>query len=412
MPERDIHRTYLDRLGDAIALPEDERRAAIEEIDSHVELAADEMVSRGTPREAAVRQVLERLGAPDRLARDITAAHRRPLDLLTAAGVAIRVTAATGFKTFVVAWTAIAVLAIALSLAVAGMRRLLGSEFLQTDWSPILDGALPAAIGALVAYAVGRSLVTPIAIAAHRSRSVIRWPVLVVGVAVAVIIGLTGVEARWSVPTALAMASLPAWFALGVLRPSILPPMDVGPRIVAALVAAMLLVTPLILLGVGGQVTSWSSEAKPFDPNVEYAAVGDFVDFENPPLEIVESSESAGPFAGAGPILVERSATFGPGAAGEWTDLRLEVWQGPAHDLDGSALDPLATEPLATAPMTVNGSRVHAAIELRPEPGRSFYYVAITGVATDGERMQLAWPGVEWWQWRGTALQFFEALAR
>jgi hypothetical protein len=412
MPDLDLREVYLERLGDALSLPDAERRAAIEEIDSHVELAADEMVARGTPRNAAIRQILERLGAPDRLARDITAAHRGPRDLVTAAGVAVRVTAATAFKAFVLSWAAVAMLAIAFGLAVAGLRRLLGSEFLQSDWSPLLDGLLPAAVGAVVAYAVGRSLVNPIAIAAHRSRTVVRWPVLVAGVAVATTIGLAGVEAEWSAPTAIAMASLPVWFALGVLRPAALPSIDLPGRGVAAVAVAVLVVVPLLLLGVGGQVTSFSSEGAPFDPNEAYAAVGPFVDIENPPLEILESSESAGPFAGAGPILIERSGAFVGSAAGEWTDLRLEVWQGPADELNGAALDPAATEPLVTAPMIVSGSRVHGSVELLPEPRRSFYYVAITGVAADGERVQLAWPGVEWWQWRGTALQFFEALIR
>ena len=76
MPDRDLRDVYLERLADSLSLPDGERRAAVEEIDSHVELAADEMAGRGTPRDAAVRQVLKRLGAPDRLARDITAAHR------------------------------------------------------------------------------------------------------------------------------------------------------------------------------------------------------------------------------------------------------------------------------------------------------------------------------------------------
>ena len=412
MPDRDLRDVYLERLGDCLELPDEERRAAVEEIDSHVQLAADEIAGRGTPRDAAVRQVLERLGAPDRLARDITAAHRRPLDLLTAAGVAIRVTAATGFKAFVLAWTAIVLVALAISLAVAGTRRILGSEFLQNDWAPILDGVLPAAVGALVAYAVGRSLVEPIAIAAHRSRSVVRWPVLAVGMAVAVVIGLTAVEAQWSTPTALAMASLPAWFALGVLRPTALPSMDVRPRTVAALAIVVLVIVPLMLLGVGSQVTSWSSEGEPFDPNVAYAAVGRFVDIENPPLVIQEETSSSGPYTGPGPIGIERSGTFVRGAATEWTDLRLEVWPGPADELDGAALDPAATDPLVTTPMTVTGSHVQGTVELHPEPHRSFYYVAVTGVTADGERVQLAWPGVESWQWRGTALQFFEALAR
>jgi hypothetical protein len=232
-------------------------------------------------------------------------------------------------------------------------------------------------------------------------------------VAVAAIIGLTGVEAPWSAPTALAMVSLPAWFALGVLYPTALPSIHLPPRGVAALVVILFVITPMILLGAGGsQVAFFSEEAEPFDPNVAYAAVGPFVDIENPPLEIVESSASAGPFAGPGPIRVVRSGRFVAGTGSDWTDLRLEVWQGPADQLDGNALDPEAAEPLVTAPLTVRGSRVNGSLDFFPEPRHSFYYVAITGVAADGERVQLAWPGVEWWQWHGTALQFFEALAR
>lgn len=413
MPDQDLSATYLERLHDALSLSDSERNSAVEEIHAHVELAADEMVVRGVPREAAIRQALERLGAPDRLARDITAAHRRPTDLLTAVGVAFRVTAVTGFKAFVVAWTVVFAIALTLSLAVSGIRRLAGPQFLQNDWSPVLDGLLPAAVGALVAYGVGRALLAPIALAAHRSRADVRPPLLVVGIAVALVVSLTAIEAPWSLPTALAMASLPAWFALGVLRPSLLPSASLTSRQIAIPLIVFFVAMPLLLLfAAGGQPSSGVVESEAIDPNVEYAAVGRFVDLDHPPLEMVDSFESAGPFNGPGPIRIERSGTFIGGGADEWTGLRLEIWQGPMDELDGNVLDPRATVPLVAAPMTVRGSRVHGAVDLLPEPGRSFYYVAVTGLTPEGERVQLAWPGVEWWQWRGTALQFFEALAR
>lgn len=413
MPDRDLTALYLERLHDALSLSDGERTSAVEEIHMHVELAADEMVARGVPRDAAVRQVIERLGAPDRLARDITTAHRRPSDLLTAAGVAFRVTAATGFKAFVVAWTGIIVLAITFGLAVTGIRRLAGPQFLQNDWTPVLDGLMPAAVGAVVAYGVGRSLVAPIAIAAHRSRSQARRPVLVIGVALMLVVSLTAIEARWILPTALAMASLPAWYALGVMRPGLLPSASLSARRVAVPLVVFFVALPLILLAAGPRISSGESiESEAFDPNVAYAAVGRFVDLEHPPVEMTDGSESAGPFAGPGPIRIERSGTFVGADAVAWTDIRLEVWQGPADELNGSVLDPRATEPLVTAPMTISGRRAHGAVDLVPEPGRSHYYVAVTGLTREGERVQLAWPGAEWWQWRGTALQFFAALIR
>ncbi len=412
MPEPDLTSAYLDRLDEALWLSDAERRSAVEEIHTHVELAAEEMVARGVPRDAAVRQVLERLGAPDRLARDITAAHRRPNDLLTAAGVAFRVAVGTGFKSFVVAWAGIIAIAIALGLLVQGIRRVVGPGFLQVDWTPILDGVMPAAVGGVVAFAIGRSLVGPIAITAHRSPSDVRGPTLVIGTALSLAIGLTAIEAQWSLLTAMAMASAPAWFALGELRPSLLPRWQLPRRWLVGLVVLMLSL-PIAVLAFGGvTVTSGESvESEAFDPNVAYAAVGPFVDIEHPPVVLADDSPSAGTSTGPGPIRIERSGRFGTDP-GTWTDLRLEVWQGPTDELDGSALDPAATRPLATASIQVDGRRVRGTLDVMPEPGRRFYYVAITGVTAEGQRVQLAWPDVEFWQWRGTALQFFETLVR
>jgi hypothetical protein len=411
MPDRGVGNTYLKRLHDALSLSDSERASAVEEIHAHVELAADEMVARGVPRDAAVRQVLERLGAPDRLARDIAAAHRRPNDLLTAAGVAFRVTAASGFKAFVVAWAGLFLAAIALGLAVAGIRRVTGSAFLQYDWTPVLDGLMPAVVGGIVAYAVGRSLVSPISVAAHRSQSEVRRPILVIGIGVALVVGLTAIEARWNPLTALAMASLPAWFALGVVRPTLGPRWQLTHRWSIGVVVLMVSLAIAMLAFGGVSVTSGESlESEPFEPNLAYASVGRFVDLEYPPLELSTSSESAGPWTGPGPIRLERSGTMVAGA-GPWADIRLEVWPGPEGELNGPALDPNATAPLATAPMTVRGSRVYGSVLLEPQPRAAFYYVAVTALTPEGERVQLAWPGIEHWQWRGTALQYFEALA-
>lgn len=412
MPEQDLGTRYLERLHDALSLSDRERVSAVDEIHAHVELAADDMVARGVPRDAAVRQVLERLGAPERLASDITAAHRRPNDLLTAAGVAFRVTATSGFKAFVIAWAGLFLAAIALGLAVAGIRRVTGSEFLQYDWAPVLDGLMPAVVGGVVAYAIGRSLVSPIAVAAHRSQSDVRRPILLIGIGVALVVGMTAIEARWNPLTALAMASLPAWFALGVLRPTLVPGWQ-HPRRWLIGVVVLMVSLPIAMLAFGGVTvtTGESLESEPFDPNVAYASVGRFVDLEHPPLELSTSSESAGPWSGPGPIRLERSGTFIAGA-GPWASIRLEVWPGPDGELNGPALDPNATAPLATAPMKVRGSRVYGSVLLEPQPRAAFYYLAVTALTPEGERVQLAWPGIEHWQWRGTALQYFEALLR
>ena len=40
------------------------------------------------------------------------------------------------------------------------------------------------------------------------------------------------------------------------------------------------------------------------------------------------------------------------------------------------------------------------------------HYVAVTGIGADGIRMQLAWPDVVMWQWRGTVLDWVAATLR
>ena len=411
MPDSTLRVTYLERLDDALPLPDAERTATVEEIAAHVGMVVDSLVARGVPVEVAERRALERLGAPERLADDIAASHRQPSHTLAAAGTALRVSLVTSFQAFVVAWAGVFVLALLLGLAVAGIRRLVGADFLQTDWSPLLDGLSPAVVGGLMAYAVGRAVVGPVARAARRHASQVRLPILIIGLSITTIIALTAVEARWMLWTAALMATMPVWFALGVLRPNLVPNWHLPRWSLVALVGIIVLIGSSLILLVGGAVTSGVSvESEGYDPNDEYASVGPFVSIEHPPIEFAgDATSSSGTWQGAGPLLIERSGTIRAGFADEWTGVRLEVWQWPKGDLSGSALDPTASEPLATAPMVIDARRISGEVLLAPLPDRELYYVGITGVDIDGQRWQLAWPGIEHWQWHGTALERFLA---
>lgn len=408
MPDPTLRDTYLQRLDDALPLPDTERAATVEEIAAHVGMASDALIERGLPHEIAERRVLERLGAPERLADDIAASHRQPGHVLAAAGTALRVSLVTSFQAFALAWAGVFVLALMLGLAVAAIRWLVGAEILQTDWSPLLDGLLPAVVGGLVAYAVGRAILGPVARAARRHPAQVRLPILIIGLCVTTIIGLTAIEARWTPWTAAVMASLPAWFALGIRRPDLVPRPLLHRRLLIALVGIMVIGSVSLLFGVGaGMPSGASSESEGRDPNEEFASVGPFVSLENPPVELDFDDTSSGPWEGPGPAVLERTGTISLAALDDWTSLRLEVWPGPAGELNGSALDPAATEPLATAPMVIEGRRVSGELRFAPLVDRAHYYVTITGVDADGQRWQLAWPGLEQWQWRGTPLQLF-----
>jgi hypothetical protein len=93
--------SYLDRLALALPLRPRDRADAVEEIAAYVADATAEFIDRGLPPQAAQRQALQRLGAPERLAADLVAAHRRPRHLLVTAGTAVAVSLGTAFRSLI-----------------------------------------------------------------------------------------------------------------------------------------------------------------------------------------------------------------------------------------------------------------------------------------------------------------------
>ena len=414
MADADLLAAYLDGLAQRLALPADERAAAVEEIATHIEDVVAAAAEHGVTREDAVRRALERLGAPNRLASDITDAHRVPGHTLAAAGTALRISVKTGIGAYILAWAGILAVALAFGLVLAGLRRVFGAGLLEADWSPATDGLMPAVVAAVMALAIGNALVSPVAVAARRPIGVVRIALLAVGLPIVTFMVIAVVDARWNAWSAALMASTPAWYALGVARSGGLPIPRASFRAVL-LTAIAIIVGSLVLLsaaGGAGSVTTFEDVGEPFDPNIRYAVIGQFVDIEHPPVEIDMTGTGHASLLGPGPVSIARTGTIRAGAADEWQQLRLEVWPGPEGDLNGDALDPNATAPLAVAALERSGRDLSAHLEFQPLPNRQWYYVAVTGIGADGARMQLALPDVFMWQWRGTVLQFFEALVR
>ncbi|HEX7068242.1 MAG TPA: permease prefix domain 1-containing protein [Candidatus Limnocylindria bacterium] len=414
MADHDLVTAYLEALHERLVLPDDERAAAIEEIEAHIEESVSAAAQHGVEREAAERRALERLGAPDRLASDITDAHRLPGHALAAAGTALRVGVKTGIGAYILAWAGILAVALAFGLVLAGLRTIFGPALLEADFSAATDGLMPAVVAAIVALALGNALVEPVAITARRSVGAVRAALIAVGVPIVAFVVLTMVTARWDSWSAVLMASAPVWYALGVARSKRLPIPRVSFRLVL-LTAIAFIVGSMALLGAAGgagSVETFEDVGEPFDPNVRYAVIGRFVDLEHPPVEMDFADSSTGPFQGPGPVPLVRTGTIKASAAGDWTGLRLEVWPGPEGQLNGDALDPNATEPLAVAAMERTDRRLSALLTFGPLPSRQFYYVAVTGIGADGVRMQLAWPDVVMWEWRGTVAQWFASTLR
>lgn len=416
MPDRQLRDAYLERLTASLSLPDAERLAAAEEIAAHIDEAMADMQSGGLPPDVAERRALEHLGPPERLADDLTAARRQGSHALAAVGTAVRISIVTGLQYFLLTWAVIIVTAIAVSLAVAGLGRLLGTAVLQADWTPLTAGLFPAVVACAVAYSVGRTILTPVAVSARRPASQMRMPLAVLGVALTAWIAMTVVVAPYHVAGALLMASAPAWFLLGLLRRRAGPAPVLSSRLLIVTLSVFVIGSIGLGLAAGGASSAiigtepvTGTESEVYDPNAEYAAVGPFVDLEHPPLAIDQAGGWPLPGPGPGPARIERSLVAPAGFLNGWRDVRLEVWPGPRGQLNGTALDPDATQPLATVPMTVDGRRVTGFLDFRPRPDRDFYYVATTGINAEGVRMQLSWGDITQWRWEGTIIDFVRA---
>ena len=412
MPDQHLREAYLQRLKHTMALPDAERSAATEEIAAHIDEAIADLQGRGLLADVAERRALKQLGTPERLADDLTAARRQGSHALAAVGTALRISIVTGLQYFLFTWAVIVVVAITTSLAVAGIGRLVETSILQADWTPLTAGLFPAVVACAVAYGVGRTILSPVAVSARRPESQLRLPLAVIGVTVTTWIALSVVVAPYHLAGALLMASAPGWFLVGLVRHRSQRAPILSTRVLVFTLIVFATGSIGLVLAPGGPTSVTSMESEPYDPNTEFAHVGPFVDLDHPPLAFDEHWGQSPVGPGPGPVRIERSSVAPAGFLDAWRDVRVEVWPGPpGTTLDGNALDPYATKPLATAPMTVEGRRVTGFLDLWPRPDREHYYVATTGIGPDGVRMQLAWPDVVWWRWEGTVVDFVRASA-
>lgn len=414
MADRSLLTAYLERLDASLPLTDAERAAALEEIAAHIADATAELVERGLPVDVAERRALSRLGAPERLADDLAAAHRTPRDLLVATGVALRSGVRALVWSVLVTWIVVFVIGVALGLAWALVSRLVALP--HVDWTGWINAPLVGITMALAAYAVGRAVVRPVALAAHRPEHQVRLAVLVVGLPIAALAGLAWIDLRWSLVGAALAALLPAWFAAGVLRPNLLPawfPLD-RPRIGLALIAVILVsIGGMALVGAPAQQT-FSGVGREIDPVTEFIAIAPFDHFEVAPLEERASAAfDPGSGQGTGPIAWSPAwnVTHADALAG-WTNLRVEAWAIGRDALDGSLLAGDVTGPLVSAPLSVAGRRASVALSVPAVPGEEYYYLAVVGTDADGERQLAAWPSFRQWTWTGTPLEFFLAWVR
>lgn len=401
---------YLDALRQELPLPSPQREEAVEEIAAHVADATEDLVARGVAAGDAERRVIARFGPPDRLADALAAARRERWQLATAVGVALRVSVGTGLWALIVCWAVLVVAAIGITLAARLAAQLMGwgsaSQVLLGSDANVLMGAMVAGIAA---FAVGRSLPPAVALGARRRVAVVRPWVLAVGFLVSAWIGIFLIEAEYESISLVLTALLPAWFALGVLRPQLLPAWFPGNAKAIGLV--LVLVATLVFLPLGLIASSAESAGSPpeqattMPPAPSFGRIAPLLE-RGDALFATTSSSWAETMQSYSWELADSNALDG------WTDLHVEVWAGvgPENVSGLSTLDPAVLRPLSLAPVDRSEPiLLTAELELPLVPGRDHYLVALVGTDPDGRRWLLAEPQDELARWRGSIWDYLIA---
>jgi hypothetical protein len=398
---------YLDALRRELPLPSPQREEAVEEIAAHVADAAADLVARGVAPADAERRVIARFGQPDRLADALAAARRERWQLVTAAGVALRVSVGTGLWALIVGWLVLVVAAIAISLLVRLAVQLTGwGSPVDMAWGSGSNVAIGSLVAAVAAYSVGRALPPTVALAARRRMAVVRPWILALGCLASAGIGFFLIEAEYEPISVALTALLPAWFALGVLRPRLLPAWFPGNAKAVGLV--LLLVATLVLLPLGllassrATMTSAPQTAVSVPPAPSFERIAPLFE-PSDALFVGTSSSVAGATHSYSWELADRKRLDG------WSDVHVEVWAGlgPENVSGISTIDPAVAQPLSRAPVDRSQPGVLSAeLELPLIPGRDHYLVALVGTDPAGERRLLTQPEDVLGRWSGSVWDY------
>jgi hypothetical protein len=395
---------YLERLREELPLPPAERDEAIEEIAAHIAEATGHMTEMGVDVDSAQRRIISRFGPPERLADQLAAARRGRWQLATAIGAALRTSLRTGFWAVAVGGATLYVAALVAMGGVRTLGGLLGLDLsAMSSIGPRTSILFGSVVMAVAAYAIGRALPSTVSLGARRRAAIVRPWILGIGAVVAAAIGFFAIEATFEPLSAVLTAALPLWFALGVLRPHLLPswyPGQARKAGVVLLLVAVLVGLPLSIMAAGN--TSVSDGMVVSDPVPSYRQIA-LLD-----TELDSRIDSQGTWsAGAGRMYEFNLAQ--PSSLAGWRDLHLEIWLGlgPDNSAGVAVIDPAVRQPLAIRPIAVDdGGHMSVTLELPLIPERDHYLAALVGTSPEGERRLLAWPHDELARWSGSVWEY------
>ncbi len=409
--------TFLSEIADRLPFGEAERTEILDELRAHVTDSRAELEAEGLSPGAAEQVAVDRLGEPNRLARDLTNARRSRRRLLAAAGSGSWAVATSGIYGWIVGL---------LIAALAWFGTLTVVRFV----GPFAFDSISFIAIAVAVYVAG-SAVTPVvaARAGYRAEAVGRV-LAVAGALVLAAYALGGWSGQLDAVGVVARLTVPVWWIAGALRGSRVGRGSMrtfaGLLVVAVVVTVGVQLAQLQLRAVASGAPSdvtWAGElnlsriAAPAPAAITAAITGNGQ---------VSISGSSGVSAGA--FILDVSDTT---VLAGWSDLRVEAWRAvdpgsgsptpvspvaagpfvvspavwsPAGELPGGGLKWSSSQQWGPRAMTLSGT-----VRLDGTPWVTAAWVALTGVAPDGTRHLIGEPDYVMATFNGTVLGWIQA---
>jgi uncharacterized membrane protein len=368
------HELYLARVAAALRMPDTTTQEITEELAAHLADASHALVEAGLTTDQADREDLARLGNPEDLANGVRRAHQTRRRLATAIGPAVGATirgAVVGY------FFGIGLLTLAAILAVVVIG-LIGSTFHLT-FGGYDSGWYGGPVTLFVAAYAGHGIPRVFASRSERWVEDVRIPVGLIGATAVAVVTLFVVRLPLDAGTVAVLALTPVAFVVGAATASDRP----RRRLPIAAFCGLLVLATVASVAAGLVTARWNGDHAfdgPTAPAIGISA------WDAPVAE--EAKPTGQGVTGYGGVPLELSAAWYTDAGrAAWRDIRAEVWRsGPPER--PNLLD---SAPVMVVAASLDSPQwVSATVTFPTATDRTWYRVALTGLAPDDRRYVLA----------------------